>query len=189
VENYQAVQQSKERSNLAYRFEGITKSILKEMWWEACDKGESLRFKIVSGSMKPLIMPGDEVKVAKTEPSDIRIGDVVALKAGQRVVVHRIIGKSLSNQQIVFRHMGDAGVSSAIIAAQNLIGKVSVIKKDGCEMSLDKSWYGVVNKIRVWRLRLVDSLSKTQPSNISIGQRFVLRLARRLFRSLLLRRI
>jgi len=164
-----------------------TQNILGEMWQEAYESGGSLSFRIASGSMSPTIEIGDVVEVIKAQPSEIRLGDVVAFREGKYVFVHRIIGKSLSNQQIIFRQMGDAGVSSKTIEEQNIIGRVSVIKKDGHGIFLDKRRYLVSKRIQVWRLRLVDSLSRMRRRHINMGLRIMLRPAWRLCRSILFR--
>jgi hypothetical protein len=98
------------------------------------------------------------VKVSKAEPSHIRIGDIVAFQDGQNVVVHRVIGKSWSNRQLRFRHRGDAGRSSGIVQAQNLIGRVSVIQKAGREIHLSSPRYVIGNKIFSWRLQFLEAL-------------------------------
>ena len=136
--------------------------LLNEMWHEAWGRGCSCSFRVISGSMRPLIEVGDLVKVTKVEPSRIGIGDVVALQQGESVVVHRIIGKRWSNQQLLFRHKGDAGDFSGIALAQDLIGKACLIEKAGREMSLDTPGYAMSSKILGWRLCLADGLRRAK---------------------------
>jgi len=145
-----------------------TQSILGEMWQEACEKGRNLRFKIVSGGMSPVIEVGNIVRVSRAKPSRIRIGDVVTFRDGQSVVVHRLIGKISSNAQLTVRHRGDASASSGTIAAQNLIGRVTVIEKEGHKIRLDSRRQIMSNIILGWRLRLLDSLGRMQHRHISI---------------------
>ncbi|KPJ66688.1 MAG: hypothetical protein AMJ43_07355 [Coxiella sp. DG_40] len=123
--------------------------------------------------MYPLIEVGDVVRVSRAEPSRVRIGDVVAFHNGQNVVIHRIIGKSWLKQQLIFCHRGDAGAASGKIPAKNLIGRVSVVKKKGKEISLDAPRYVIGNKILGWRLRLLDILVKMRPRSLG----FILHLA------------
>lgn len=160
-------------------------SVLVEMWQEACDRGSRLGFRVVSGSMEPLIQVGDVVKITRVEPSSVHIGDIVAFQQGQSVVVHRVIGKSPSNQQLIFRHRGDAGASSGEIPAENLIGKVSAIEKEGREIFLDTTRHAMSNRVLGWRLRFVDGLGRGQHKHIGIGVRLALRPMWRLCRSLL----
>jgi signal peptidase I len=154
---------------------GITQSVLGEMWREACDRGMKLSFRIASNSMAPLLKTGDIVKVAKVQPSRVHIGDIVAFQDGKNVVVHRIIGKSPSNTRLVFRQMGDGGGLSGEIPAQNLIGRVIVIEKEGFEINLDSRRHIISNRILGWRLQLLDSLSKAKYRRISLSVRFILR--------------
>jgi hypothetical protein len=156
------------------------------MWREACERGRSLNFKMVSGSMSPMIEVGNTVKVSRMEPSEIRIGDLVAFQDGQNVAVHCVIGKSWSNQQLSFRHRGNAGGLSGEITSQNLIGKVLVIDKEGHQIGFDSRRYIVSNRILGWRLRLADILGRMRLGLLRIALHQVLRLPWNLCRGLLL---
>lgn len=150
-----------EKESLATKRLGCTtQDILGEMWQEVCERGGSLSFRIVSGSMSPMIEVDDVVRVSRVEPSRVRIGDIVAFQNGRNVVVHRVIGKSRSAGRLRFRQMGDAGRSSARFPAQNLIGKVTVVHKKGYEIHLDSPIHMIGNKVIGWRLRLVDFIGR-----------------------------
>lgn len=164
-------------------------NVLDEMWQEACDSGKNLSFKIISGSMSPMLEVGDVVRVKRAEPTRVRVGDVVAFKEGQSVVVHRVIGRISANGQLTFRHMGDAGLFSGTIVAQNLIGKVFVIEKEGRKISLDSRRHILSNRILGWRLLLVDILGRRQPGLLSTILHQSLRPIWRLCRSVLLCRL
>ena len=159
------------------------------MWQEACDKGTTLHFKVISGSMSPLIEIDDVVKVNKVEPSEVRIGDIIAFQVGQNVMVHRIIGVNYSNKQLVFRHMGDAGAASGKITESKLIGRVLAIEKEGHEISLDTRWYIISKKIMGWRLQLLRYLGRIRYPYINRIIRLSLRPIWRLYRQLLLWRV
>jgi len=159
--------------------------ILGKMWLEACGKGKSLSFRIASGSMSPMIEVGDTVKVSRAEPNRIHIGDILAFQDGQNVVVHRFIGKSWSNRQLVFHHRGDAGAFSGKIPAQNLIGRVTAIEKEGRKICLDSVRLVLGNRVLGWRLRFIDVLSHHQYHGVGVGIRMVFRPVWKLCRSLL----
>ena len=166
----------------------VSHCLLKEMWQEAYGEGRSLSFRVVSGSMRPLIEVGDVVKVTRVEPSRIRMGDVVAFQERQEVVVHRIIGKKWSDQQLLFRHRGDAGAGSGTLPAQNLLGKAWIIEKGGREIVLDSPRQVMNNRILGWQLRLGDTLRRAKHKQISTGVRLALRPLWRAYRSLILER-
>ena len=74
-----------ERRNLIiHELDDKAQSVLGEMWKEVCERGKSLSFKIVSGSMLPMIGVSDVVKVSRVEPSRIRIGDIAPGRSGHR---------------------------------------------------------------------------------------------------------
>ncbi len=135
---------------------------LGEMWQETCQKGASISFKVVTGSMSPLIEVGDTVRVSRVESSGIRTGDIIAFQDGQNVVVHRIIGKIRTNRQTGFRQGGDAWGPSAELEEQNIIGRVLSINKGGRDISLDTPRFMITNKILVWRGQIKDRLNRKQ---------------------------
>ena len=143
---------------LADKLDCNDKEILAEMWREACQNGKNLSFRVISGSMRPVIEAGNVVKIIRVLPSSIHVGDVVAFQVGEKIVVHRVISKSKSNRQIVFRHMGDACRRAEQFLPEHLIGRVSVVEKDGCEIHLDLPCHTLGKKIRVWRSRFIDTV-------------------------------
>jgi signal peptidase I len=164
-------------------------NVPSEMWQQACKKRGSLGFKIVSGSMSPIIEAGNVVNVTSTDPSGVCVGDIVALVDGQKVIVHRVIGKTRSNQMLYFRHRGDSGTLSGEIPAQNLVGKVTLIKKKGHEIRLDSRRHIISNIILGWRLRLVDTLERMHPRLLGIILHQALVPPWKLCRYLMLRRL
>jgi signal peptidase I len=136
--------------------------------------------------MRPLIEVGNVVKVTKVEPAKIRIGDIVALRDNQNVVVHRIIGKTRSNHQLRFRHRGDAGGLSGKISLEDIIGRVTVIDKAGHRIRLDSQRHIIVSRILGLRLLIIDILGRMQSRALSVVLYQTLRPIWRLCRGLLL---
>ncbi len=160
--------------------------LLPDMWQETCDRGGCLTFRLISGSMEPLIRVGDRVKVSRMEPSRLRIGDIIAFREGRGVTVHRIIRRSHIDGQLYFYAQGDAGSGWGKVTKEDLIGKVYAIERDQCEILLDTPRYMVVNKILGWRLFLVACLRIMKYRSLSNGIRLALRPAWRLSRRILL---
>ena len=163
--------------------------ILPEMWREACDKGTLLRFRVSSGSMTPILNVGDVVRVSRIEPSAVRVGDIVAFQDGSNILVHRIIARKWSNNQLIFRHRGDNAVSSGVFAVDNLIGRVISVDKEGHEISLDTLWHRINNKIIGWRLRIIGHINYRYPRLIRVVFHVILGPPWCLYRRLLLRHL
>lgn len=132
--------------------------ILPDMWREVCSKGTTLRFKVSSGSMLPLLDVGDVIKVCRVEPSVVCVGDLVAFQDGNDIIVHRIIAKKSSHNKLIFRHRGENAVSSGFFEGKNLIGRIISVEKEGREISLETLWHKINNKAVGWGLRLTDSI-------------------------------
>jgi signal peptidase I len=159
-------------------------SVRLEMWREMCRSGGSLSFKILSGSMRPTLEVGDIVKVSGVEPSDVHVGDILAFRVGQNAVIHRIIGKSRFDRQLIFRHRGDAGGLPATIEEKNIIGKVLSINRNGLEIPLDTLRVTFSNKILGWRLHFIDTIDRMPPGLKRTVIHQTLRLPWRLCRSI-----
>jgi signal peptidase len=89
---------------------------------------------IVTGSMQPLISPGDIVIVHKIEGRQAKTGDIVMFPHNDMKVTHRIVAVNNEEGQTTFTTKGDANPSpdSETVLADNVQGKVvQVIPKLG----------------------------------------------------------
>ena len=112
--------------------------ILNELWAERLKKGSVTKFKVASGSMKPLINIGDRVAVKKVDNlGRVRLGDIVLFSTTGNYVVHRIIGKSHQRGELFFRQKGDASLQSGIVSGREIRGKIIAIEKSHGLIRLD----------------------------------------------------
>ena len=83
-------------------------------------------FSIGSGSMLPNIRIGDVVIIEKTK--DIEIGDIVAYKYNNYVIVHRIVNIEKVEDELYFYSKGDANtdIDNYIIYEDMIIGEVKL---------------------------------------------------------------
>lgn len=103
------------------------------------EKGKSVRFKAKGWSMRPFIRDGDFIVVSPVENSTIKRGDVVLYSAaGDKVMVHRLIGKYKRKGRTAVLIKGDATLSPPEkIDIQNVLGKVVAIERNGRKKRLD----------------------------------------------------
>jgi signal peptidase I len=136
---------------------------LGEIYQEACSRGVNLKFKIISGSMTPLLEIGDEVEVTWTDVQQIRIGDIVAFRQGSDIIVHRITGKSTSTNGITFKNCGDANWISTEFDDSKLVGRVIARKRGDTTISLVTFWYRIAGLLLASRTFAKDSIIRIQP--------------------------
>ena len=91
-------------------------------------------YTIISPSMTPDIAVYDVVFVAKTNPEDIQINDVISYYStnsffGSTPITHRVVEKHVTNNGIVFRTKGDANpvMDNEMIDQSQVIGKVRFV--------------------------------------------------------------
>lgn len=64
---------------------------------------------VLSGSMRPILQPGDLIISKDVEPDQIKIGDIVTYRVNSdALVTHRVIGITEKNGELAFETKGDA---------------------------------------------------------------------------------
>src|SRR4051812_6644165 len=99
----------------------------------------SARVRVQGSSMLPTVRPGDEAELRSTPSIEIKGGDVVAFQQGERLFVHRVIGRDrdgLLTRGDALRHT-DAPVSS-----DQLLGVVVSVLRKGEQVRLQPSFEG-----------------------------------------------
>jgi len=126
-------------------------SVLKEMQDELFQKNGKGWFRIISGSMSPLIEIDDRVFIRKVNPPEIRPGDIVLFKVDDVFVTHRVIQCFRQNGKAMILQKGDASNHTSLIPSETIIGKIKGIEKKGRFLDLD-SWQGrVMNGFFGWK--------------------------------------
>lgn len=80
---------------------------------------------VLSGSMSPMIEPGDMIIIKKPKIEDIEVGDVITYSVGENTfVTHRVIGILKENKEIRFQTQGDANntMDQTSITPENIVG-------------------------------------------------------------------
>lgn len=98
---------------------------------------------IATGSMEPMIKPGDVILVKKTDSNDFKIGDVIQFRRDNILISHRIIDiKENKIEEKSYRTKGDnnSAPDSELVKPELIKGKIiKVIPKVGWPTLLLKS--------------------------------------------------
>jgi signal peptidase I len=113
------------------------------------------RIRVQGSSMLPTLRPGDEIELRSTLAAEIRCGDIVAFRQGERLFVHRVIGRDrdrLLTRGDALRH-ADVPVSS-----DQLLGVVVSVLRKGEQVRLQPSFAGRVIATLFSRSRMCAAL-------------------------------
>ena len=96
--------------------------------------------------MRPFIEDGDLITVSPLRNYSIRVGDVVLYKtADDRAIVHRVIRQTRIDGMAVFFIKGDAAFDQfEKVDAENVLGRVVAIERNGQERKLDTKLYRII---------------------------------------------
>ena len=102
--------------------------LLNELWEELLKEQGTCWGKVISDSMRPLVQRGDRVLVEKAFPDKVRFGDIAVFRRNGQLIIHRVLGKREFIGKHHFLEKGDAILHTSLVPANNIIGRVSVIK-------------------------------------------------------------
>lgn len=96
------------------------------------EPGTEIDLPVLTGSMCPLICPGDRVKIMRALWNNCHIGDIIIFKKGNQLIAHRLLLRfSIGIIQIFFQK-GDFSKKGCFIKTDQIVGKViHVVKRDG----------------------------------------------------------
>ncbi len=107
---------------------------------------------VATGSMKPMIHPGDMVVIRKSKNSEVKVGDVVQYKKDNIFIFHRIIDIKKEKDGVKYQTKGDNNTvpDSDLVSIDMIKGKViKVVPKVGWPTLLIKDRSNKVPKEKV----------------------------------------
>lgn len=114
--------------------------------------GQIFRLEVTSGSMSPLIRPGDWVVLAPLATAHPCIGDILVLPAGSDWIVHRLVDYAGGADERRMITKGDqTPEADAPWDEELLIGRVSAVERGGAQILLDASLGArILSRLAVW---------------------------------------
>lgn len=112
------------------------------MMRELLGRGDCVYVYARGSSMTPQICDGDRVKIEKKNA--LKIGDLVAVQMGEKLLIHRMIWPVFWQPGQHFWLKGDArGLSDGRFGEEQLLGQVTQIERAGQKKSNRRIWIGI----------------------------------------------
>jgi signal peptidase I len=125
---------------------------LYELGMELAANGVSWRYEAQGWSMYPMIKAGDVLEVRPVPWRNVRVGDVLFYRSGERMLAHRVVGRCRDESEDSIRARGDAFLQEdPPICERDVIGRVDTIYRPGRSglRTIDQErgparWFGVL---------------------------------------------
>ncbi len=102
------------------------------------DAGKSVTLTVATGSMMPLIRPGDRVLVRLGNGNNVKPGDMVAYLERDKVFVHRLMKIEKGKGARVFRQKGDALSGWGVFDDAAFLGRVDVVYRGEAVLQMNR---------------------------------------------------
>ncbi len=97
--------------------------------------------------MLPSLRPRDWVTIRLTDPERVRLGDIVAFRQGDRVVVHRCVGWKMVGGERWFCEKGEGQATWRWIPENRLAGRMETLDRDGQTRDMRKWPWSPLNRM------------------------------------------
>ncbi len=111
-------------------------SVIASLYIQAIRQGQSIWFRVASGSMEPILHVDDSVYIQPVKARDLRIGEIAAFETADGLVIHRIIQRKQTDVTIRLLEMGDVELRPSWIEEQAVVGRVVAIKQGPRQIDL-----------------------------------------------------
>ena len=143
---------------------------LYELSGELLNSNQQVKLKVGGYSMFPFLKNGDIITLQKCKASDLKTGDVVGFKTGNKWIAHRLIKKSKVNNKLFLLTKGDTcRHKDPLFTEENYIGKVVSFSRKSKEFNLNNSFLKFVG-ILIARLSI--ALTPLLITNLWIVNKF-----------------
>lgn len=109
---------------------------LASLYIDALRQGQSLWFRVASGSMNPVLRVGDEVYIESTTADKIRLGEIAAFETTEGLVIHRIVQRIQTNTDVRLLEMSEVRLHPNWVEAQTIVGRVTLTRRDTRQINL-----------------------------------------------------
>jgi len=120
-------------------------SLMRELQEELFHREGEGWFKVISGSMYPLIRVNDRVLVKSLDIRELRAGDIILFKVDDKCIAHRIIRILNRDGNPLFYQKGDANKYASLLSPETVMGKVTAVEKNGHILGLKSGRIRIIN--------------------------------------------
>jgi hypothetical protein len=109
--------------------------------------GCQVRLHVTTGSMRPLIRPGDWIQLSATPPEHLGCGEIITLRRGDILITHRLLHHDFQ----WWYAMGDSAAwPDPRVPAEAVLGRVVAIERGSQVVNLLRPRWWAINRLLGW---------------------------------------
>jgi signal peptidase I len=123
-------------------------NVVSDLIREEMAQGTALRFRVISGSMAPLIVAGDEVVVEWASADGLRRGDIVLYTVGGAFHTHRLLARRRRGGATLLVTKGDTALNpDQPWREEQLLGRVVAIRREDRTIDLEGGKWRAMSRL------------------------------------------
>jgi hypothetical protein len=129
--------------------------IVEDLVAERVATGAAVAMVVGTGSMAPLLRPGDRIQVSKPTATTLVTGAIIVVHGGPRPIVHRLVRREWGNSTACIITKGDAsGCCDPAKPLDQVIGVVTAVERQHRQLALTTPAMGWLGARIAWSSRL-----------------------------------
>ena len=107
----------------------IDADVIANLYIEAVRKGQPLWFRVISGSMHPLLRIGEQIRIESATAEQMRVGEIAAFETAEGLVIHRIVRQQHEGTTLQLVEMSDVHFRAGLVDEGAVVGRVVAIRR------------------------------------------------------------
>ena len=109
--------------------------------------GNSIKMRVATGSMLPLIRPGDRIRLRPADVHGLRSGDIVVFHQGDKIIVHRLLKIENGRSGRVLWQKGDASSRWGCFDEGAFLGRVETLYRGDAVLQMRRFPWRSLNRL------------------------------------------
>lgn len=112
--------------------------VIASLYIEAIRQGQSLWFRVASGSMQPTLRIGEQVHIQPARAEQLCVGEIAAFETAQGLTIHRVVQRQHAGPSTQLVEMSDVHLRASRVDEQTVVGRVVAIRGGNHSIDLQR---------------------------------------------------
>jgi hypothetical protein len=111
---------------------------IASLYIEAVRQGQSLWFRVASGSMHPTLRIGEQVRIEPARAEQLYVGEIAAFETAQGLTIHRVVQRQHDGASTRLVEMSDVHLRASHVNERAVVGRAVAIRREKRHIDLQR---------------------------------------------------